>query len=132
MLDDKDDFGRDYEPGYCAMARGQVQYWFFEWTPYFAFERNKKPHLEVKDFIKYFGPCIDHELVLKGARGPSTGKSVRNMLDDKDVFERPMPTFREKAQTWVAVRSWVAPTFFLLIGVLGVTFGWWAYEHVGR
>ena len=66
MLDDKDDFGRDYEPGYCAMARGQVQYWFFEWTPYFAFERNKKPHLEVKDFIKYFGPCIDHELVLKG------------------------------------------------------------------
>ena len=63
MLDDKDIFTSH---GFIAIVEQQVEYWFFEWTPYFAFERNKKPHNEVERFIRHYRANIDHELAMRG------------------------------------------------------------------
>jgi hypothetical protein len=35
------------------------------------------------------------------------------VLDDKDEFERVVPTRHEKVQTFVALRPWISVTFLL-------------------
>jgi hypothetical protein len=66
MLDDKDTFGR-IGNSYIESAADQVRYWLVEkWTPIYAFESGKNPFAEVKAYLKWFGPCIDHELVTIG------------------------------------------------------------------
>lgn len=66
MLDDKDVFINSVlDETWCEKVTNQVNFWL-NWTPWMAGDTTWKRFREMKGYVKFWAPWIDHELVNRG------------------------------------------------------------------